>query len=291
MIKHRDRIIILATLTTCLYSCQPKPLEIEVTQSPATLTVSAAAPDNHTVLVSACYSFNSLLSLTDTATGGTAIPENILLKDAVITLTGNHTDTLTKVVSGVYGKSDLTLENGRRYTLNIYDLAEGKTTTATTTYHLPPEVASITPVVRRKYADTTIDLNIQFSSVASEHFYFISYHSSVSARAVSNSPQAVAASLASFSAKQLTLFTAAQLNETGLRCSIPMTCKASDTLLVHIGEIDRDYYDYLTAYKKSGSFINQLSGEPINLPTNVLKGLGFFALSQPARYVFRLKEL
>lgn len=287
---YHKRIVLLATLSICLYSCQPKPLEIAVTQSPPALTVSAATPDNHTVLVSACYSFNSLLSLADTAATGTAIPENVLIKDAVITLTGNHTDTLSKVVQGVYGKSDLTLENGRRYTLNIYDRAQGKTTTATTTFHLPPEITSVTPVVRRKYADTTIDLNIRFSNIAAEHFYFISYHSSVSARVISPSPQAAAASMASFSAKQLTLFTAAQLNASGLRCSIPMTCKASDTLLIHIGAIDRDYYDYLTAYKKSGSFINQLSGEPINLPTNVLKGLGFFALSQPARYVFRLNE-
>jgi len=284
------KAIAAISLSTYLCSCQPKPLEIEVAQSPELLTISAATTDPKSVFVSASYSFNSLLSLNDPTKSDMEIPENMLLKDAVVTLSGAQIDTLKPMLPGLYGRQDLSLEDGRNYTLTVYDQAKGKTVTASTRFHVAPAVASIVPVVNRKKDDTTINLSIKMTAVAEEDYYFISYHSSVSARGLDRSPQAIAASLASFSPKQLTLLTGKEWTQANMEQHIPLTCKDSDTLLVHIGKIDQDYYEYLSTYKKCGYFINQMTGEPINLPTNILHGLGFFALAQPAKYVFKLQE-
>jgi Domain of unknown function (DUF4249) len=55
----------------------------------------------------------------------------------------------------------------------------------------------------------------------------------------------------------------------------------NDTLVVALSNIPKDYYEFLSAYKRSGNLFTQLIGEPINLPTNVQGGYGYFAMIRP----------
>ena len=63
-----------------------------------------------------------------------------------------------------------------------------------------------------------------------------------------------------------------------------------DTLIVQVARIDEGYFKYLQTYKRTGYLINQLTGEPINLPTNIQTGYGYFAIYKPHRYVFALQK-
>lgn len=275
-----------------LFSCQPKPLEIEVKQSEPQLTVSSAAPDEHTVVVSAGYSINSMVSLGDTVNGGVDLPDNMLLEDGIVTLAaeGRTPDTLYPIASGLYANRNMQLEKGASYTLTVYDHNKGLAGVATTPYFPLPAIDSLSPEVTRKHGDTLVTLHLKLSGAGADDFYFVSYNTAAAERVLQRSPYALAATLAAFSPKQLTLLSAADIKNGCIRRAIPLGCKGTDTLLVHTGKIDKAYFDYLTAYKKSGSLINQLTGEPINLPTNIATGLGFFSLSTPVRSTFYLKH-
>jgi hypothetical protein len=62
-------------------------------------------------------------------------------------------------------------------------------------------------------------------------------------------------------------------------------------VLVHLAKIDKGYFDYLSAYEKSGNILSQLTSEPISLPTNIVNGYGYFTLYQPYRALIDLKKI
>ncbi|MGQ0828591.1 MAG: DUF4249 family protein, partial [Bacteroidota bacterium] len=66
--------------------------------------------------------------------------------------------------------------------------------------------------------------------------------------------------------------------------------KASDTIAVELAHISKGYYEFLTAYKRSSKLINQLTGEPINYPSNVQNGYGYFNAHYPDGKIFFLKD-
>jgi hypothetical protein len=59
---------------------------------------------------------------------------------------------------------------------------------------------------------------------------------------------------------------------------------------VALSNIPKGYYEYLAAYKRSGNLLSQLTGEPVNLPTNVQGGYGYFALTKPSIKTVILQE-
>lgn len=284
-------LVIAATmLATTLYSCRPKPLDIEIEQTPPMLTLSSAAPDNHTVLVSAGYSITSLLNLNDTVNGSVKIPKEMLLHDAVLTITeaGGERDTLFAISDGLYGSRNLLLEHGATYTIDVYEKNKGHIATATTTYQALPEVTYSDPRLKRIKGDTTVTIDVDIKNAREGEYYFISYNTTALARKQLAQKTMDVSTLASFTPKQLTLINGTTHQNGNLEKKITMQVNSNDTLLIQTGRIDRAYFDYLTVYKKSGSLINQLTGEPINMPTNIIKGFGFFSLYAPVRKIFYL---
>lgn len=288
----KGKLILMLSLCTVLYSCQPKPIDIEVKQGPSILTVSSSAIDDHTLVVSATYSVNSLLGLEDSISGKKKLPKEMLLGDAVLTLTpdGGRTDTLQYVSPGFYAKRTLKLETGIRYTLHVYDGKKGLIGMASTTYFPAPGVGTLKPKVVRA-EDTTVQLEVELKDVNRSDYYFLSYYASSNVRQHGPiSYDNLEESIASYSPRRLILISGVEMKDGKINKTIDIDGKATDDLLVHIGKIDKSYYDYLSAYKKAGAYINQLTGEPINLPSNIVKGVGFFSLSVPVRAVFQLKD-
>jgi hypothetical protein len=286
-------LLLTLAAATLLLSCEPKPLDINIKQADPLLTVSSAATEGNTLLISAAYSASSLQSLIDTTTDKIVIPKELLLEDGILTLTaaGKPTDTIHNISPGVYARRDLRLEHGSSYTLNVYDKKKVLVSTATTTYYTQPAMEAIRPEVRTAGEDTSVFLHLTLNNVTAEDYYFVSYNTSSTMRNKANfNRDEIIASLASFTSRQLVLLSGADMRNGKIVKSIQLQAKANDTLLVHISKIDRAYYNYLGAYIKAGAFINQLTGEPINLPTNVVKGLGFFSMSVPVRELYYLSN-
>jgi hypothetical protein len=285
--------IILASLAL-LASCRPKPIDIEIPQKPGSLAISSACYDASSVYVSAGYSINSLKKLLDTSTAKelAGLPADMLVDSGLVTIrtAGHAPDTLQKISSGLYGRRDLRLIPGMEYTLLVVDYRKNTTATAVTTFLTQPALDTLYPKRVIRSGDTTVALHLRLNNAAAGQYYFVSYNTPQHMRETAIPLPYNAGSLYTFVPKQLELFRTDDAVNGALNRTITLQVAPTDTILIQFAHIDKAYYDYLAAYKRTGALINQLTGEPINLPTNIVTGLGFFSLYQPVRKMYDLNR-
>ena len=288
-------ISLIAAAIILLAGCRPKPLDIDVPQTGGTLAISSACIDDHTVYLSAGYSVQSLARILDTTAlkDGGGIPREMLVDSAIVTIRaeGALPDTLQMIAPGLFGSRKLRLVPGTRYTLFALDRKKGQTITAVTTYFPRAGIDSLVPELRPGSRDTIVRLQLRLRNATPGSQYFISYNTPEHMRQNGAKLPYSTSALYSFAPKQIELITAKTVGADGIfECAVPVKAAVRDTLFVQLGQIDGAYSDYLAAYKRSGALINQLSGEPINLPTNILKGFGYFSLYEPAIRVIDLRR-
>lgn len=286
------KALVICILVLSLQACTPKPLDIHVAQAPPKIAVSSTVIDNHNLFVLASYSVSSMMNLDDTTGGQNTMGiGGMLLKDAMVVLISDAgTDTLTMVTDGIYATTSVNLSPFKQYQLLVKDLRNGRSVTATTSYIPLPEITETKLVVNRTSEDTIAKLRITLKdNLSGANFYLMSYSTTARSNSGAGSKDFPVADMNTI--KKLELFSNADaLNGTITRDFTLQTNNGSDTLYVHIGQIEKKYYEYLTAYKKTGSLFNQLTGEPINLPTNVKTGLGYFSMYEAQRKVFFLSD-
>ncbi len=291
-----SKVIFLLLTSATLFSCRkPKPLDISIPQRKDEIVLSATMTDGNTLLVSAGYSIEAITNVSDETTNST-VPKNMLIDSGIVTLTpaGGESITLNKLSAGLYGNRNMHLREGQQYTLRIKDLRKGIEATATTILMPQPGRCIVTPSYEGVRAgDTLYRLQISVPEAQKGAYYFASYTTARQLRQnIKLLSQTAAQNLSAFTnfePKQVELL---QSNTDGqFEHSFSLRVATTDTLIVQVARIDEGYYKYLQAYKRTGYLINQLTGEPINLPTNVQTGYGYFALSKPYRYVFDMHKV
>jgi hypothetical protein len=278
----KKTLAIPALISIVMVSCRPKPIDIDIPQSKKAVTISSIAYDQHSAYISASYSISSMLAHGDTSMNFVdKMPADMLIDSALVLLTNeNSTDTLYKIKPGVFGSRNLDLKYGQKYTLVLHDYKERTTVNAITTFLPKPVIKDISIQLSENATDTLTSIRVSIADATSESKYFVSYSTTRQLREGSKGEVKDLSAAHSFEPKRLQLFSGADADNGVLTKSF--TCKAhkSDTLIVHVGNIDNAHYKYLEVYKKTGYLINQLSGEPINLPTNINTGFGYFSLHQ-----------
>lgn len=282
LLKNLLPVILLYAL--CV-GCKPKPIDINMPQQKKKMVVSASCLNASTVLVAVGYSASSLRNLDDTAVQN-EIPRDLLADSMLVYIAkkGQQPDTLDLVRPGVYGKKHLQLEGYTEYILTVIDRKNKTAATATTMYMPVAETDTIYPEVVNHTGEATIRLHVNIRNNRPHEYFFISYSTRRQAREIITDKHPA---LNTYTPKGI------ELIEDGGSGIITRTltlqgAAVNDTLMVHVGHIDKPYYDYLSAYKRTGALINQVSGEPINLPTNLSSGYGYFALYQPVMKWFDL---
>lgn len=278
-----------------LAACRPKPIDIEVPQSTGAFSIASYCPNSHSIYVSATYSVSSMMRVLDTATLR-ELPQaskDVLMDSAIVSLQSpdGRLDTLRKLSPGIFSHNALHLLPGLQYTLRVIDRRTGKSATAATAYQPRPEVDTMYLYTQSQDADTSIRLHIRLKEVSRQAYYFVSYNSTRQARERTQPLPQSAQALRLFVPKQIALFTGSEVSGGSLEKDIALHVNARDTVIVQIGRADKAYYDYLAAYKRTGALINQLTGEPINLPTNIAGGYGYFALYHPVVALYNLNRL
>jgi hypothetical protein len=235
-----------------------------------------------------------LLQALDTTTVGelSKASKELVLDSAVVMLRkdGQAADTLHKISSGLYSRKDLQLTPGEAYTLTVHDCRKGFTATATTTYLPVPAIDTVYPEQIRKGSETTSKLHLRIKDISQTAYYFVCYNTVRQAREGSTTLPRNVRALNLFVPKQIALFSTADAVSGRLDKEIILQVQPTDTALIQVGQIDKAYYDYLAAYKRTGALINQLTGEPINLPTNISSGYGYFSLFNPVRELYDLNK-
>lgn len=284
--------IAIAFLMPLLYSCTPKPLEIDVPQKPGKLTISSVAFGEKSIFISAGYSVESGFNLADTSEKNRKTLPGIVVDSGLVTITrlGNLPDTLKMYSPGIYGRNNIQLMPYAQYILTVRDYKKGTAVSATTTYLPAPSIDRLQPEVIREGAAPTVKLHIKLSDIKPGEHFFIGYSTKTNVISAITPLIAGLGSLQSFEARQLELIDGTKAVNGVLEQTFTINAIETDTLTVQVSRIDEKYYKYLDAYKRTGFLLNQISGEPINLPTNVEPGFGYFSLYTPKRARFHLIE-
>lgn len=275
-------------------ACVPAPLDIEPQPATRELAIASTVVDSSTLLLTATYSLNSLLNLTNGAAGQdtSELVSSTLADGATVLLrSAAGTDTLAQLLPGIYGSVFLNLRPYERYTLQVLDATHELTVTSSCTYLPPVKVQELVPKVTRTATDTTVRLHVSVQDDPARTDYFLMSYSRTNPERVSSSVGQVALpNWDANAAKKLELFTDAEVSGGQVSRDFLLDANGRDTLYVHVGRIEKGYYEFLTAYKRTGSLLNQLTNEPITLPTNVRPGLGYFSLYAPTRAAFSLER-
>jgi len=288
--------LILASLiaATLFFSCRPKPININVKPAVVKLVVSSSVIPNRIMLVSLTRSFSSLEIKLNQDTVSSNLAGTVLVKNAFVTVSYlGRKDTLIKIADGLYGSVNTLLANNAVYELCAKDNDTGLEVTAST-YMLPyHRFDSIRPYKLITAKDTACILYYQLRDDPSlENYYVVNYVRKLNKS--SNSALSIDRVFANGSASFENYFDL--LNDDSFTNGLYSVrtklenVRPNDSISVSVANISKGYYDFLNAFKRSGSLISNLTGEPINYPSNVNMGYGYFNAYYPQILFFDLNN-
>jgi hypothetical protein len=281
----------LAVLVS-MTNCRPDPIDIDVPPAEEKLVIASQIIPNSIMVIGLTRSFSALDPGGNEDTIQNDFLDRILVENAIVTV--DHpggTDTLYMVLPGVYASISVLLTEYGSYTIHAKDPLSGKEVHATT--ELLPEILfdSVAPFFREVEGDSIPFIHYELTDLpgGDDHYVVCYYRKSqdTSTFDLNNYFSQGTNELNSFDLLSEQDFDAngnlkvdRQLVDVGM----------NDTIAVTVSHITKGYYEFLTAYKRSGSLFNQLSGEPINFPTNVEGGYGYFNTHFPDVEIYSLAD-
>ena len=274
-------VILVILLVLFFGSCQPKPLDIELEQTPVKMVISSQIIPNSVMVVAISKSFGALdySEDYDSTSSGSSLVDQLMVKDAKVSISYNGvTDDLFSIngVPGVYASIYTPQYTNVEYTLNVYNPETGESVTskATMLEIIPFDSVS---AKRGDGADSNnITVSINFTDPPNElNWYMINFYTQDD---TTNNEDPYAKE----SPNQFTILLSddgfGNPNISGEQVLYNWT---SDTLIASISNISQEYYEYLSARKRGGSLFASIVSEPINYPTNIEGGYGFFTTHFP----------
>jgi hypothetical protein len=296
-------LFIVTVFSMCLFACKPKPIRIKVPQQDPKLSVFTYGIPDGGIIVVITKTFTSFIDpnkLGDDTTG--TVTDLYLVAHARATINYNgNIDTLQNLGDGAYltplNFQFLTYQN---YQLEVYDSTTKQTISANSIMQPNIDFASIIVSKSTNPNDTSFTFDYSFKDDKTMENYYMINVSDVNAETSFN----INSSFKGKSKSHLELLNdqTAQLidlpntNESLLKGSFTISTlkydlNARDTLIMSISAVDKKYYEFLSIYKRNGSILNQLTGEPINLPSNIKNGYGYFSTHFLSYAVKDLNEL
>jgi Domain of unknown function (DUF4249) len=266
-----------------LSACVPEPITIVLPEEPKRIIVSSQVLPDRGLVVLLTNSVSSLNDISTTDSTGQSISA-LLLDKAYVTLSfDGKTEKLVRLLPGIYGTLNLSLETNKNYTLYVKDSLTGREVTATTTF--TPPISLDSAFAKLEFdedlfggKDTISTLNLVLTdSPGQKNYYMLDYVKPNNLKTLD---------LKSFGAGRkgaAHLFTSdnADANHK-IRIKETFFLNPTDTLIVALFKITKEYYEFQNGFKKNGGIIGEFLGEPVTIPTNVKNGHGFFNLAYPS---------
>lgn len=265
-----------------LTSCIPDPLDVHgVPKLEEKIVVSSQMIPDQAVAILLTKSIGAL-DASDNS-DPTALLNQIVIADATVRLEGNgQSVTFTYLGTGIYGVVSMPLVAGQSYTLYVDSPTSGSVKAKTTVKAFVSfqDVAADIAYIGR---DTLADISYTFKDVSGSNWYM------VNAQHVTRD---------NFEERVLNpRVTTKMLDDAAFEDGVKSDnfkilwdeVKPGDTLAVTLSNIDKDYYDFMKLREDTRFGLAQALGEPINYPSNIEGGLGFFNLYVPDVRVFTLE--
>lgn len=263
--------------------CIPDPLEVEdIPQLEQKIVVSSQMLPDFAVAVLLTKSVGALDASDDS--DPQELLNQIVVTDAEVTLQGNGTSYPVEYIgNGIYGAVGVQLAVGRSYTLFVNSPTMGAvqaTTTVKPLIQFEDIEASIYIIGR----DTLAEVDYTLADPVGKNWYMMTAQH-VTAKDI----------------RERILnpwITTKLVDDTSFEGGIKQDnfkvlfdeVEEGDTLAVLLSNIDKDYYDFMKVREDTRFGLASYLGEPINYPTNVVGGLGFFNLYVPDVRVFILGD-
>jgi len=274
-------VVSMIALTNCI----PDPLEVKNIPEikPQIVVSSQIIPDE------------SLVVFLSKTIGALDVSDNddprevfnyIAVDDALVTIEGpNGTNLLISLGLGFYGGVDIQFIEGETYHLRVESESLGKVEATTTAVS---QVLFDSVEVERyfnDFDDTLAQVTYTIQDPIEKNHYMINVQ-----RVSLNDPPIYERVLNPGAYTRLVNdedFEGNKIGETFR--AVWDDYQEGDTVLVSLANINRDYYDYLQLRLDNRFGLVEFVSEPINYPTNVIGGRGFFNLYIPDMRFFVMK--
>jgi hypothetical protein len=294
MIQYLKKFSIPTSIAALLISgCTPKGIDIDVQPADSKIVVASQIVPQKSMIVSLTRSFSPLEPIATAETITNELLNKFLVTNAFVTVSyNNQTDTLSMLVPGIYISNNTLLTNYNTYSLNVQDPSTGLQASAVTTMLPQVQFDTVYPIVTRTPTDTTIAINYKLTDNPNEdNFYVINY---ILKQVSTGANLDISSYFGNGSNKILASFElindASFTNHVLEHKSVLEKVKATDSIAVEVANITRGYYEFLTAAKRTGGLVTQLTSEPIHFPSNVQNGYGYFNAYYPYAKVFSLSD-
>ncbi len=275
-------ILSLGIFSMIFYSCLPDPLEVEgVPKIKPEIVVSSQILTDQSLIVLLTKSFGALDASDDS--DPQELLNQIAINDALVTITGPvGIDTLNFIESGAYGGLTNTLEGGQRYVLKVTSPTMGEVS-ATTLVKPQTRFDEIDATLFfNGFDDTLAQVTYGFQDLPGKNFYMLNVQrirqENIEERLLN--PRAFVRLITDEAFD-------GQLYSGNFRV-FPTDFSEGDTVAVYLSNISEEYYRFIKLRVDNRFSFVEFLGEPINYPSNVDGGKGFFNLYLPDIRVFTL---
>jgi hypothetical protein len=283
-------LVILFLSGLVLGSCQPAPIDVDVAPHDTRVVVSAQVIPSSIMLVSLTRSFSALSDSKNGDTVKTDFVEAVAVSNAKVTVSyAGRTDSLFMLVPGIYASISTLQVTNSVYTLHVTDTETGREVSATSVMLPPVKFDTVFPSIR----DSLVSVNYTLTDIpGTDNWYMINYYLKVPDTTGNTDvntffPRGSNKLLADFELLSDKTFDSdgKRVTKVDLRGVNP-----TDTIAVTVSNISEGYFKFLSAYKRTGNILSQLTSEPIDFPSNVLNGFGYFSTHYPDVRYFNLRD-
>lgn len=258
-----------------LISCMPEPLEVgKIPVVKPQIVVSSQIIPDQSVVILLTKTLGALDASNDS--DPEELIKQIAVNDAVATISGPRgIDTLLFLQNGLYGGVFIPFQANEVYTLNVKSESLGEVNATTI----------VKPLIRFKdieadlyyngFNDTLAQINYSVEDPAAPNFYMVNVQEIERTDILENllNPRAFTKLIAD---------KAFDGREFGEQFRVfPRDYQPGDTIAVSLSNINEDYFRFMQLRIDNRFSLVEFLGEPIDYPTNVKGGKGFFNLYVP----------
>jgi Domain of unknown function (DUF4249) len=263
-----------------LVSCLPDPLEVSsVPHPPVQIVVSSQILPDQSLLVLLTKTFSALEASDDSD------PETLLdliaVNDALVAIEGpSGTDTLEFLGRGAYGGTLISFQNDDEYTLYVRSAELGEVRATTVVKPTVKFTSLDAELFYNGFGDTLAQVTYSLADSDEANFYMINVQEIEREDLVDNllNPRAFTV-----------LLTDDGFNghaHSDMFRVFPRDYQPGDTIAVSLSNISKEYYDFMQLRMDNRFSFVEFVSEPVNYPSNVVGGKGYFNLYVPDVHIF-----
>ncbi|MDR9416817.1 MAG: DUF4249 family protein [Gracilimonas sp.] len=278
-------VMAIGLLCLFLHSCTAENLPISVKPAEPKIAVASVVGPSETLFITLSNSFSALSAEDANDLSQDAI-DRLLIDNALVILEyEGFRDTLSSFfdVSGLYGTSLQSFNDYQPLKLTVFDSTSSETITSETKLMPQAQVDSIQITRRDTSVSFLTDFSYQIKDPDEDNFYVVHAYQLTApdtSEADSVNNDLFFSDQGFLIYEQLVTDRAAEngiiANNDVFEFSSPV-----DSAIVVITHVSEGYYRFLEARQRSGGIISSLANEPVNHPTNIENGVGYFSAHKP----------